>query len=278
MTEAQPAAPFRVRFWGVRGGLPTPCRQNTGTGGNTTCVQVISNKDEIIILDGGSGIHALGREIMLRPQAPRHIHLFLTHFHWDHIQGMPFFEPLYVPRFDITLYSAHTPDVLQAVLTGQMLPPYFPVPWDVLSSQIEYRQISAAPVQCAGLEISSFPLHHPQDSVGFKIEHPRRKVVFATDHEHGDAALDRGLVNAARDADLLIHDAQFTPEEYRQSKVGWGHSTWKNATDAAREAGVRELALCHHDPDRHDAAVRDIVAQARGEFSNTVAAAEGLEL
>lgn len=278
MTGEPADAAFRVRFWGVRGAIPTPCAQNISTGGNTTCVQVCSAPDEIVILDGGSGVHALGRQVVQRPQPPRHIHIFFTHFHWDHIQGMPFFEPLYSPEYNITLYSAHDPHVLQAVLTGQMLPPYFPVPWDEVAANLEYRQMTAAPVQCADVEISCFPLHHPQGSVGYKIVQGRRKVIFATDHEHGDAPTDRNLRVISRDADLLIHDAQFTPAEYESSRKGWGHSTWLEATSVAQEAGVGRLALCHHDPDRDEAAVAKIVEQARGEFANTVAAAEGLEL
>ena len=273
-------APFSVRFWGARGSMPTPSTHNARIGGNTTCVQIKSSQfeDELIILDGGSGIHALGREVMRRAQPPSHIHVFFTHFHWDHIQGMPFFEPLYSPRHHITLYSAHDPGVLQAVLTGQMLPPYFPVPWNEVAAHFTYKQIGAAPVECAGLEISAFPLHHPQGSVGFNIQHPRRKVIFATDHEHGEAATDRNLRQVARDADLLIYDAQFTPEEYETGRKGWGHSTWREGVSVVRDAGARQLALCHHDPDREDDAVDNIVERTRGEFANAVAAAEGVEL
>jgi phosphoribosyl 1,2-cyclic phosphodiesterase len=278
MTGDPAEAPYRVRFWGARGSMPTPSTKNARMGGNTTCVQIKISDDELLVLDGGSGIHLLGREIMQRPQPPRHIHVFFTHFHWDHIQGMPFFEPLYSKHHSITLYSAHTPEVLQAVLTGQMLPPYFPVPWNEAAARLEYKQIGPSPMECAGLEISAFPLHHPQGSVGYNIQHPRRKIIFATDHEHGDAATDRNLRDVAHNADLLIYDAQYTPAEYSTSKRGWGHSTWLEGVSVASDAGVRQLALCHHDPDRDDDSVDKIVEKAREEFVNSVAAAEGLEL
>ncbi len=194
------------------------------------------------------------------------------------MQGLPFFLPLYSPRTRLILYSAHPPEELRCVLAGQMRSPYFPVLFEQVGAKIEFRQISCSePTQFGDLEIDAFPLHHPQGSVGFRLVHPLRTAVYATDHEHGDPGSQCGLLFKSRDADVLIYDAQYTPAEYPK-RVGWGHSTWLEATQVARRADVKQLVLFHHDPEREDDAVQCIEDQAREEFAETLAAYEGLVL
>jgi phosphoribosyl 1,2-cyclic phosphodiesterase len=262
-----------LRFWGVRGSTPTPVARNLGYGGNTACVEILQqDEDAVHILDAGSGIRALGAAIAARPQQPGAIHIFFTHFHWDHLQGLPFFAPLFAPHSRIVFHSVHPPQMLHEILSRQMAAPFFPVDFSGLAAQLEFRQI-ASPQSLGSVTLETFPLHHPQGSVGYRISDARRTLVYATDHEHGNAAMDRSLSEVARDADVLVHDAQYTPGEYPLRK-GWGHSTWQEATAVAAEAKVAQLVLFHHDPDRDDRALDEIVALARHVFPQTVAARE----
>jgi phosphoribosyl 1,2-cyclic phosphodiesterase len=271
---------FGLRFWGVRGSIPTPVGRNLGYGGNTSCVEICArgggalHDDEVLIVDAGSGIRALGAAIAERPQPPSTIHIFFTHFHWDHMQGLPFFAPLFAPQNHVIFHSAHPPRELRAILARQMATPFFPLDFGSVGAQTEFQQISS-PQRFGAVTLEMFPLHHPQGSVGYRISEERKAIVYATDHEHGVAAVDRALRAVARRADALIYDAQYTPQEYA-SRRGWGHSTWKDAVEAARDAQVGRLILFHHDPDRDDKALDAIVAQAQLEFPQTVAARESM--
>jgi phosphoribosyl 1,2-cyclic phosphodiesterase len=280
-------APFHLRFWGVRGSIPTPIPDHLGIGGNTPCMQVLdptggagvseSESEELLIFDGGTGIRALGKEIAARAHPPAAIHIFLTHFHWDHIQGLPYFLPLFSPASHVIFHSAHPQEKLRSVIAAQMQAPYFPVFFEQLAARMEFCTIGAEPQRFGSLSVEAFPLHHPQGSVGFRIVHPGKTVVYATDHEHGDEPTQLGLIAKSEDADVLVYDAQYTPAEY-VSRRGWGHSTWLEATRIANQAGAHRLVLFHHDPDRNDAAVRRIEQEANQEFPATHAAFEGMLL
>jgi phosphoribosyl 1,2-cyclic phosphodiesterase len=282
--EARSIAPnaqpddFKIKLWGVRGSVPTPGPLQQRFGGNTACLQVLgSTGGEVCIFDAGSGIRALGAELAALKNPPSQVHIFLTHFHWDHIQGVPYFEPVYDPRFRIIFHAAHPVDVTRRIISAQMQPPYFPVPLEKYQERVEFRTIGEEPESFGGLTVQRFPLHHPQGSFGYRIHSAGRSIIFATDHEHGIAAIDRNLRSVARDADLLLYDAQYTPEELSHHRA-WGHSTWLEATCVARDAGAKKLVLFHHDPNRSDDAVEAIVDQARLEFAETVAAQEGITL
>jgi phosphoribosyl 1,2-cyclic phosphodiesterase len=265
---------FTLTYWGVRGSIPTPGASYRHYGGNTTCLSVEGSAGEMLIIDAGSGIRLLGLELAARPQLPSMVHLFLTHFHWDHIQGLPYFVPLFRSDARIVLHSALAPAELRSVLARQMASPFFPVDFDQLASQMEFRQTGAAPTECGNLLVRSFPLCHPQSSQGYRIEGGGRIVIFATDHEHGDPNIDANLREVSRGADVLICDGQYTPDEY-ESHRGWGHGTWRQAAELAAAAEVGQLVLTHHDPQRDDAALSAIEAQARMAFPNTTAAREG---
>jgi phosphoribosyl 1,2-cyclic phosphodiesterase len=276
MTPASQArdSAFTLTYWGVRGSIPTPGTAQQHYGGNTTCLSVEGTSGEMLIFDGGTGIRPLGLELAARPELPSVIHLFLTHFHWDHIQGLPYFVPLFRSDAQIVLHSALPASELRSVLARQMAPPFFPVDFGKLPSQLEFRQTGTAPMECGNLRVQSFPLCHPQSSQGYRIEGGGRIVVFATDHEHGDPNIDANLREVSRGADVLICDAQYTPAEY-ESHRGWGHGTWLQAAELAAAAQVRQLVLTHHDPQRDDAALSAIEAHARQVFPNTSAAREG---
>ena len=200
--------------------------------------------------------------------------MFFTHFHWDHIQGVPFFIPIFHPSWHLHFHSVHEPEVLENYLMGQMRAPYFPVSMPAALSVRSYVSVPERGVQLGDLRIVRFLLNHPNGAHGYRIEAPGRSVVFAFDHEHGDDEIDRGIIEHAAGADLLIYDAQYTQEEY-EARRGWGHSTWQQAARIAKTAGAKQLVLIHHDPMHDDDMVTGIVEQAREQFANTVGAKEG---
>src|SRR4051812_15336964 len=240
---------MRVRFWGVRGSTPTPQIQNLTFGGNTSCVEIRTPGGECIILDAGTGIRNLGQALIREAAgSPISVSLFLTHFHWDHIQGLPFFAPLYSPDNRIAFYNSVEGRPLQETLEGQMTKPYFPVDFSQVAAPREFYEIEpGSTVKTDELKVIPFPLNHPQGACGYRIEANGSVIVYATDFEHGDRQLDSTLRDYAAGADLLICDAQYAPDEYERHR-GWGHSTWQNAVHVARDTRARKLLLFHHDP------------------------------
>lgn len=266
---------LRLRFWGVRGSIPTPCRQNLGYGGNTSCLQVETPQEEVLIFDAGSGIRDLGLQLARQSASgPLRIHLFLTHFHWDHVQGLPFFVPLFDKRSTITIYSSPYSAPLQPSVAGVLQHPYFPVPFETVPSRVRLVELGEAPFRAAGAEIRAFPVHHPQGACGYRIEAAGAAAVYIPDREPGVETLDRVVRENARGADVLMHDAQYTLEEYPKCR-GWGHSTWEEAVAVARDAQAKRLVLFHHDPEHSDDAMRSIVGRACAAFPAVEAATEG---
>jgi phosphoribosyl 1,2-cyclic phosphodiesterase len=263
-----------LKFWGVRGSTPTPQLENLGYGGNTPCVEVRSDSD-LLILDGGTGLRMLGNSIAAEcPDKCFEFHIFLTHFHWDHIQGLPFFAPAYDAQNVVTYYSGVTDGNLRDILDGHMAAPYFPVQFQELVACRHFEDVKAKTAKIGSTTVSSFPLNHPQHASGFRIDSPQGVIVYATDLEHGDPKLDSVLRDYSTGADVLIFDSQYTPEEYENHR-GWGHSTWLEATRVAREAGVGQLILFHHDPSHNDKFCDTIVNDAARHFENTIGAIEG---
>ena len=266
---------MELNFWGVRGSIPTPAPENLGFGGNTTCLELRLADESIVVIDGGTGARKLGLSLLERfPGRSLDVSFLMTHFHWDHIQGIPFFAPLYSPANRVAFHSGKPPEETAEILEGQMTNPYFPVRFDLLAAKREFVQISEHPLEHNRLAVRAFPLNHPQGASGFRLESAGAVVVHACDHEHGDARLDKTLREHAEGADVLVYDAQFTPAEY-ETKRGWGHSTWLEATRVARDAGVKQLVLAHHDPSHSDEFLRAVLVEAQREFENVVIAQEG---
>lgn len=265
---------LRLKLWGVRGSIPTPVAGNLGFGGNTISIEVRYPGLPPIIFDGGSGLRELGIALMREFPAGGSCHIFFTHFHWDHIQGVPYFIPIFHPGLHLTFHSVHEPDVLEAYLMDQMRAPYFPVAMPAALATQTHARVPDAGTRLNGLHVRRFGLNHPNGAHGYRIDAGGRSIVLAFDHEHGNEAIDRGIVRHAAGADLLIYDAQYTVEEY-EARRGWGHSTWADAARTAKAANVKQLVLIHHDPMHDDDAVAAIVEQARQVFPNTSGATEG---
>ena len=266
-----------LRFWGVRGSIPTPEAQNLGYGGNTACIEVRCEERTRLVLDAGTGIRRLGLALTRDANVSNlRLHLCLTHFHWDHIQGLPFFAPLYQSGWEINFFATSPSATLQRVLRGQMRDPYFGAE-SAMRAECQYLQAGADGLKVGPLVVRSFPLHHPGGAVGYRVETPNGAIVYATDHEHGESTTDESLLRQCLDADVLIYDSQYTPEEYERRR-GWGHSTWAEAVRLARNARVGKLILFHHDPEHDDAAISRIERDANAEFPNTIAAREGLSI
>ena len=256
-----------VRFFGVRGSIPSPGNSTVRVGGNTACVEVRLG-GQVIVLDGGSGLRQLGAA----SGAPLQATLLFGHLHWDHIQGVPFFGPLFHPQTRLTMVG---PDGLRGALCAQMSRPSFPVTLAELPAQLRCESLAPGARFALGeVGVATAPLRHPGGGLAFRLEWRDLSVVYACDTEPPPEDLDEALCELARGADLLIHDAQYLPEEY-PAMVGWGHSTFATAAALAAAAGVRRLVLTHHDPARDDLAVARLERRARRLFPDVMAAREG---
>ncbi|MEP7104367.1 MAG: MBL fold metallo-hydrolase [Chloroflexota bacterium] len=255
---------MRVRFWGTRGTRPTPGRHTLRYGGNTTCVEVRGSDEQLLILDSGSGIAELGAS--LAQEGATDLHLLISHTHWDHIQGFPFFGPAFVPGTRMTLIGpAGSIKSLQAAFADQMDPAYFPLRLDQVPADVEFVEVLAGqPFELAGMRITPHELNHPIVTLGYRIEQGGRSFVFATDNELLPANGFSSMVEWCRDADLLVHDAQYSQEEYSGGRAGWGHSTFDDSLSLAEEAGVRQLAFFHHDPQHTDDQIDALIEEALG--------------
>lgn len=294
---------MKIKFWGVRGSIPTPGKHTVEVGGNTACVEVWTDDGILIIFDAGTGIRNLGIQLLRESfgDGGQVGHLFFSHTHWDHIQGFPFFAPAFIGAKDdlrrpmkeqtntFHLYGAKKVfERLENTLKGQMEYQYFPIELDDMGAVIHFHEIQETPLRLGKNIITPKNLTHPNGVLSFRVENETRDkvVVYATDTEHfRDGELDVNVLKIADHADIFIYDAMYTPEEYRgdpetgrNSKVGWGHSTWFEGVRLAKAAHVKHLILFHHDPDHSDAFLREIEKQAQAHFPNTSLAVEGLEL
>ncbi len=261
---------MELRFWGVRGSVPVPGSATLEFGGNTSCVE-LEGCNDVVLFDGGTGLRAAGLDIATRPAS--RIHLFLTHFHWDHIQGIPFFAPLFDAANHVTIYSSPYSAPLRKSLRGSMKAPYFPIGFEDFAARVELVDIGDG-VGLNGVSIRAFEVNHPQGACAYNVSCPGTRFIYAPDREHGDARLDAVFAEEARGATALVLSSQYTPEEYKRHR-GWGHSTWLESARVAREAGVQSLVLFHHDPSHADEELRRIEADARREFADTFMAKEG---
>ncbi|MFO0560739.1 MAG: MBL fold metallo-hydrolase [Polyangiales bacterium] len=268
-----------LKFWGVRGSCATPGAEFVRYGGNTPCIEVRAG-GSTLILDAGTGLRKLGQSLMAKGKVD--VTLLLSHVHWDHIQGLPFFAPLYVPGTRIHVVGGANPMPLRDCLHRQMSAPNFPVDLRDVGATLTFFELRDRQRTVLGdAEITAVRANHPDGVYAYRIEHKGRAVVYATDTEHY-SCVDKRLLTLCQDADVLIYDTQYLPEEYSgergMSRIGWGHSTFEAAAALAKAANVRELVLFHHDPDRTDEQVAVIEQRAKHLFANSSAAFEGMEI
>ncbi|MCD6303354.1 MAG: MBL fold metallo-hydrolase [Planctomycetes bacterium] len=255
-----------IRSWGARGSIPVCGQEYLRYGGDTTCIEVRSNGG-VLIIDAGSGIRRLGNA--LAAEGVTAAALLFTHAHWDHLLGFPFFRPLYDARCRISIFGFPcAQQTIRRMISETMSPPNFPVPLEEVHAELEFHETDdcGQALNLFGLDIVPIPLSHPDRGLGHKLIEGGRSFVFLTDNEpafpHESAVAFDDYVEFCRGADLLFHDAEFTPAEYPH-KRGWGHSSYRDALELARRAGVRSLGLFHHNQDRTDAEIDGIVEDCR---------------
>jgi phosphoribosyl 1,2-cyclic phosphodiesterase len=272
---------FQIKFWGVRGSIPCPGSETVRYGGNTSCVEMQVGSERLIF-DGGTGLRMLGQSLLT--ESPVKGRFLFTHSHWDHIQGFPFFTPAFMRENEFQIYAVPSPNgaTMKQRLHDQMLQPNFPVPLQIMQANLQFYDLEVGETLRFGdVTIETRRLNHPGEAVGYRITWQGLSAAYITDTEHFPDKLDENVLWLAQQADVMIIDATYTNEEYhdpKQSKVGWGHSTWQEAVKIAQAAQVKQLVLFHHDPAHKDDFLDRVGEQATLTFPRTILAREGLSI
>lgn len=264
-----------MKFWGVRGSIPSPGERTSRFGGNTPCVEVRCGSERLIF-DLGSGARGLGESY----PSPLKASIFLSHYHYDHLQGLPFFTPMFNPKNQFALYGPTRNGMsVKEILAGQMVQPYFPVTAEmVFRAQVSYGSIGEGQTLTIGdAKVTAIELNHPGGNLGYRVDYKGKSLVYATDIEHGSDVDDR-LARFAQGTDVLIYDAMYTEDEYLgrsgSPKTGWGHATWQASIKAADAAHAKTLVLFHHDPTRDDDGMDAVLKSVQKFRPEAVAARE----
>ncbi len=269
---------MKYTFWGVRGSIPTPGPETVGYGGNTSCGELWLDDSNLIVFDAGSGIRPLGNSLLQRGIKPVEAIILLSHTHWDHIQGFPFFVPAFIPGNKFVICGHEEADVkLDEIIKDQMKSAYFPIELSDMPASIGFKRLYEGKFKISGARVDTIYLNHPGFALGYRVEYEGKSVVYVSDNEpYPVEATDEPLyaqmkykgknnyriIEFSKGADLLVHDCQYTPDEYK-SKVGWGHSPYDYVAEIAWKAGVKRLAVYHHDPGHDDRFVDSIVESVR---------------
>lgn len=272
---------MRIRFWGVRGTIPSPGRHTIKYGGNTSCVEIFTSDKQLIILDAGSGIRHLGKHLIENQQGRIIGNILISHTHWDHIQGFPFFAPIFGRNNRFVLVGKkRVGEQLVDTLAQQFTEPYLPFAYKSLPADLIVKEVKDGETLIIGdaTKVTVADLNHPGGCLGFRIENNGVSFVYCSDVSHHKDSFDETLLKLAQGADLLVHDSHFASLEEKQRFVEYGHSSWLEATQAAIEAGVKNLALFHYAPDLSDDELEQILVKARKVFPRTLLAQEGLTI
>lgn len=269
---------FRVKFWGVRGSIACPSPNHVVYGGNTSCIEMEVN-GRTLIFDAGTGLRNCGQDLVKR--GVRDATLLLTHTHWDHINGFPFFGPAFAPDNQFTILAGHLSEMggIEEVFKTQMANPMFPVPLEAMQANLSFEDFRAG--ECFKLydevQVRTTNLNHPNDATGYRIEWGGKSACFITDTEHVPGKPDTSILELIEGADLVIYDCTYTDDEF-PAKVGWGHSTWQEGVRLCRTANVSRLAIFHHDPDHDDAFMERLEKEAQGAWDGVVVARDNMEI
>ena len=267
---------FEITFWGVRGSVPTPAQHTRKYGGHTPCLEVRAGNN-LLLIDAGTGICRFTERLTQAQNQGLSISILLSHTHWDHIQGLPFFKLAFNPANNIKIYGPKRPGfTLRSCLEAAMTPPNFPIPFDLLAGIKEVIEIAPGEgIELDGVKISTAELNHPDGSIGFRIEHNGKSLAYCLDHEHEEPdQVHPGLRELAENSDVLIFDAAYSDEDYAKFK-GWGHSTWQVGHKTAQQLGVKTLVLSGFNPDLTDDELDAIAEQTKDMTGNTIVAKEG---
>lgn len=270
---------MKIKFYGTRGSIPICERDFLEFGGNTTSIKITRDNGLISILDAGSGIRNLGKGLKIKGIQQHQLFIGFSHFHWDHIQGFPFFAPAYNPNMVINILAMGKDreiSSLKGIFKGQMKAQYFPVPLESMGAKFNFLQMDRNKLKINGGLVQVIKQNHPGGSYGYCLEDNDKKLVICTDIEHGDSVLPE-MVEFCKNADLLVHEAQYTNEEL-ESHRGWGHSSYEQAMEVAERAGVKKLAITHHDPEHNDSFLAKIEEECQKRFPNCVLARENMEI
>ncbi|HUN66210.1 MAG TPA: MBL fold metallo-hydrolase [Bacteroidota bacterium] len=296
---------MRLVFWGTRGSISTPGKQTVRYGGNTPCVELRLSNQQLIILDAGTGLRNLGEKLLEGGKSLK-ASILVSHPHWDHIQGFPFFKPAFISGNEFTIIGGETDRVsLQKMISDQMNKIYFPVQLNELKATLKFRKVGEEEFSLGDARIQTLYVNHPTFAIGYRITHRGKTVVYISDNEPFDRRVAQSLRNVdkqivdlylrstddpnkrvydfVRNADVLIHDATYTPEEY-VDRVGWGHSHYLFTLNVAAQGKVKQLVLFHHDPSHNDEKIDDILKKCRNEIRTRrypfecIAAIEGMEI
>ncbi len=265
---------FKVKFWGVRGSIACPSAKYVTYGGNTSCIEVALGGRRIIF-DAGTGIRNLGHWMLKKNIY--HARLLMSHTHWDHINGFPFFAPAFRKDTHFTIMAGHLIDTvgIRQVLADQMSQPTFPVPMEMMGAKLEYEDFRAGDnfTLGNGIKVKTALLNHPNGATAYRIEFKGKAMVYVTDTEHIIGRPDQRVLGLIEGADLVIYDSTYTDKEF-PAKIGWGHSTWQEAVRLSKAANVKTLAIFHHDPDHEDLFMERLETEARATWNGCFVARE----
>jgi len=270
--------PLRIKFWGVRGSIACASPEYMKYGGNTSCIEVQAGEHHFT-LDAGTGIRNYSKAVL--SDNIYDTYLLLSHTHWDHINGFPFFTPAYDPKRSIKIMAGHLKNQggIRSVLSTQMQNPMFPIPLEAMQANLTFEDFEAGDnfKLFGSVKVSTAPLNHPNGSTGYRINHKGKSVVYVTDTEHIPGKPDQNILGLIEGADLVIYDSTYTEQEFPE-KIGWGHSTWNEGVNLCKAASVKQLAIFHHDPDHTDDIMDQINDEAKAVWDGAFVCREGQEI